>query len=110
MTVKGIHHVSSITKEILDNHDFYTNILGLRLVKKTVNQDDTGMYHLFYADYKGTPERILRSSRYSMPQNSSPVPTAYQGPYSGCHPWKHWSSSGTASMKKGSTMKGSQYV
>ncbi|HIW13504.1 MAG TPA: VOC family protein [Candidatus Salinicoccus stercoripullorum] len=55
MTVKGIHHVSSITKEILDNHDFYTNILGLRLVKKTVNQDDTGMYHLFYADYKGTP-------------------------------------------------------
>ncbi|WP_411842683.1 VOC family protein [Salinicoccus sp. HZC-1] len=55
MTVKGIHHVSSITKEILDNHDFYTNVLGLRLVKKTVNQDDTGMYHLFYADYKGTP-------------------------------------------------------
>lgn len=55
MTVKGIHHVSSITKEILDNHDFYTNILGLRLVKKTVNQDETSMYHLFYADYKGTP-------------------------------------------------------
>src|SRR5699024_7874841 len=54
MTVKGIHHVSSITKEILDNHDFYTNILGLRLVKKTVNQDDTGMYHLFYSDYQGT--------------------------------------------------------
>ncbi len=51
MTVLGIHHVSSITKEILDNHDFYTNILGLRLVKKTVNQDDTSMYHLFYADY-----------------------------------------------------------
>ncbi|WP_271402270.1 VOC family protein [Salinicoccus roseus] len=55
MTVLGIHHVSSITKEILDNHDFYTNILGLRLVKKTVNQDDTSMYHLFYADYEGTP-------------------------------------------------------
>ncbi|WP_020007289.1 VOC family protein [Salinicoccus albus] len=55
MTVKGIHHVSSITKEILDNHDFYTNILGLRLIKKTVNRDDTGMYHLFYGDYKGTP-------------------------------------------------------
>lgn len=55
MTVKGIHHVSSITREILDNHDFYTNILGLRLIKKTVNQDDTSMYHLFYGDYKGTP-------------------------------------------------------
>lgn len=55
MTVQGIHHVSSITREILDNHDFYTNILGLRLVKKTVNQDDTSMYHLFYSDYKGTP-------------------------------------------------------
>ncbi|CAM4341135.1 VOC family protein [Lacicoccus alkaliphilus] len=55
MPVQGIHHVSAITKEVLDNHDFYTQILGLRLVKKTVNQDDTAMYHLFYGDYEGTP-------------------------------------------------------
>lgn len=76
MPVKGIHHVSAITKEVLDNHDFYTQVLGLRLVKKTVNQDDTGMYHLFYADYKGTPGtditffEIGRSSKFQPGTNS----------------------------------------
>ncbi|MBU9722038.1 MULTISPECIES: ring-cleaving dioxygenase [Bacillaceae] len=51
----GIHHVSAITKDAKANYDFYTKILGLRLVKKTVNQDETSMYHLFYADEKGNP-------------------------------------------------------
>jgi glyoxalase family protein len=51
----GIHHVSAITKDIIENHDFFTEFLGHRLVKKTVNQDSTDMYHLFYSDYKGTP-------------------------------------------------------
>ncbi|TVT27286.1 ring-cleaving dioxygenase [Salinicoccus cyprini] len=76
MTVKGIHHVSSITREILDNHEFYTDILGLRLVKKTVNQDDTSMYHLFYADYMGTPGaditffEIVNAPQYQSGTNS----------------------------------------
>ncbi len=76
MSVKGLHHVSAITKEVLDNHDFYTKILGLRLVKKTVNQDETSMYHLFYADYKGTPGtditffEIGQSSKYQPGTNS----------------------------------------
>lgn len=51
----GLHHVSARTRQIGINHDFYTQILGLRLVKKSVNQDDTRMYHLFYADQVGSP-------------------------------------------------------
>jgi glyoxalase family protein len=53
--LKGQHHVSSITANARGNYDFYTNTLGLRLVKKTVNQDDTSVYHLFYADERGNP-------------------------------------------------------
>ncbi|MGJ9459469.1 ring-cleaving dioxygenase [Oceanobacillus sp. CF4.6] len=55
MKIKGIHHVSAITANAKDNFHFYTEILGMRLVKKTVNQDDTSMYHLFYADETGNP-------------------------------------------------------
>lgn len=51
----GIHHVSAITARATDNYDFYTNVLGLRLVKKSVNQDDPSVYHLFYADEAGSP-------------------------------------------------------
>ncbi|MDG5789698.1 ring-cleaving dioxygenase [Evansella sp. AB-P1] len=53
--IKGIHHVSAITGNVKENYHFYTEILGMRLVKKTVNQDDTSMYHLFYADERGNP-------------------------------------------------------
>lgn len=49
-----LHHVTAITARAQDNLDFYTKILGLRLVKKTVNQDDTSAYHLFYADAVGS--------------------------------------------------------
>ncbi|WP_281974456.1 ring-cleaving dioxygenase [Halobacillus litoralis] len=55
MELKGIHHVSAITANAKNNYDFYTNVLGMRLVKKTVNQDAPSMYHLFYADEKGRP-------------------------------------------------------
>lgn len=55
MKLKGIHHVSAITANAKNNYDFYTRILGMRLVKKTVNQDAPSMYHLFYADEKGQP-------------------------------------------------------
>ncbi|WP_174734887.1 ring-cleaving dioxygenase [Mesobacillus harenae] len=53
--LKGQHHVSAITADAEGNYKFYTKILGLRLVKKTVNQDDTSVYHLFYADERGNP-------------------------------------------------------
>ncbi len=55
MKLHGIHHVTAITARARDNHRFYTHHLGLRLVKKTVNQDDVSAYHLFYADGAGTP-------------------------------------------------------
>jgi glyoxalase family protein len=53
MRFDGIHHVTCITGDAPRNVDFYTRILGLRLVKKTVNQDDPTVYHLFYADEEG---------------------------------------------------------
>jgi glyoxalase family protein len=55
MRLDGIHHVTNITGDAPQNVDFYTGTLGLRLVKKSVNQDDPTVYHLFYADENGTP-------------------------------------------------------
>ncbi|MEK3979966.1 ring-cleaving dioxygenase [Psychrobacillus sp. FSL K6-2836] len=55
MKLAGIHHVSAITADADKNHDFYTRILGMRLVKKSVNQDNPSSYHLFYADAVGSP-------------------------------------------------------
>ena len=55
MQLKGLHHLTAITADASSNHNFYTKTLGLRMVKKTVNQDDTNAYHLFYADGVGSP-------------------------------------------------------
>ena len=55
MLFEGIHHVTCITGDAPGNVDFYTRVLGLRMVKKTVNQDDPTVYHLFYADEDGSP-------------------------------------------------------
>ena len=55
MKLEGIHHITCITADARGNVDFYARLLGLRLVKKTVNQDDPSVYHLFYADEKGSP-------------------------------------------------------
>jgi glyoxalase family protein len=54
MEFSGLHHVTAVTADAPRNLDFYTNVLGLRLVKKTVNQDDVSAYHLFYADGAGS--------------------------------------------------------
>ena len=51
----GVHHVTAITSSAKDIYEFFTRILGLRLVKKTVNQDDVRAYHLFFADDRGNP-------------------------------------------------------
>ena len=55
MKLNGLHHVTAVTARAQENFDFYTQVLGMRLVKKTVNQDDVSAYHLFYADKLGTP-------------------------------------------------------
>jgi glyoxalase family protein len=54
MNLEGIHHITAITADAQDNVDFYAGVLGLRLVKKTVNQDQPTVYHLFFADEKGS--------------------------------------------------------
>jgi glyoxalase family protein len=55
MELGGLHHVTAVTTEASENVAFYTEVLGLRLVKKTVNQDDVSAYHLFYGDELGRP-------------------------------------------------------
>jgi glyoxalase family protein len=55
MDLGGLHHVTSVSAKISENAAFYTRVLGLRLVKKSVNQDDLSAYHLFYADKVGSP-------------------------------------------------------
>jgi glyoxalase family protein len=55
MELGGLHHVTAVTTEASENVVFYTEVLGLRLVKKTVNQDDVSAYHLFYGDELGRP-------------------------------------------------------
>lgn len=54
-SVHGLHHVTAISGPAQENLDFYAGVLGMRLVKKSVNQDDPGTYHLFYADAEGRP-------------------------------------------------------
>lgn len=55
MQLHGIHHVTAVTGDVKLNKSFYTQLLGLRLVKKSVNQDDVSAYHMFYADKLGSP-------------------------------------------------------
>src|SRR5271168_3834057 len=55
MQLTGIHHLTAISAKPRDNLAFYTGLLGMRLVKKTVNQDDVSAYHLFYADGEASP-------------------------------------------------------
>ena len=57
--MSGIHHVTAIAGDASRNLDFYTNVLGMRLVKKTVNFDDPGTYHFYFGDETGTPGTIL---------------------------------------------------
>jgi glyoxalase family protein len=54
-TINGLHHITAIAGPAQENLDFYSGVLGMRLVKKSVNQDDPGTYHLFYADAEGHP-------------------------------------------------------
>ena len=64
MQLDGIHHITAVTGNAPGNLDFYTRVLGLRLVKKTVNQDDPTVYHLFYADDGGSPGADLTFFEY----------------------------------------------
>ncbi len=64
MRLEGIHHISAITGDAARNVQFYTGVLGLRMVKRTVNQDEPNMYHLFYGDEHGSPGMDLTFFEY----------------------------------------------
>ena len=68
MDLTGIHHLTAISAAIRENHRFYTQTLGMRLVKRSVNQDDVSAYHLFYADAKGSPGTDLTFFDWPMPR------------------------------------------
>src|SRR5512134_738492 len=70
MELTGIHHLTAISAAIRENHRFYTKTLGMRLVKRSVNQDDVSAYHLFYADAKGSPGTDLTFFDWPAPRES----------------------------------------
>lgn len=68
MELTGIHHLTAISAAIRENHRFYTELLGMRLVKRSVNQDDVSAYHLFYGDARGTPGTGLTFFDWPVPR------------------------------------------
>jgi glyoxalase family protein len=62
--LEGIHHISAITADAVGNVEFYTGVLGMRMVKRTVNQDEPSVYHLFYGDEHGSPGMDLTFFEY----------------------------------------------
>ena len=62
--VRGLHHITAIAGPAQENLDFYAGVLGMRLVKRSINQDDPGTYHLFYADAEGHPGTDLTVITY----------------------------------------------
>ena len=70
LKLEGVHHVTCITGDAPGNVEYYTGTLGLRLVKKSVNQDDPTVYHLFYADERGSPGSDITFFEY--PKSNAP--------------------------------------
>jgi glyoxalase family protein len=68
MQLTGIHHLTAITADVRENFRFYTKVLGLRLVKRSVNQDDVSAYHLFFADGAGSPGTDVTFFDWAMPR------------------------------------------
>jgi glyoxalase family protein len=79
MQLTGIHHLTAISAKPRENLAFYTGLLGMRLVKKTVNQDDVSAYHLFYADGKASPGSDLTFFDFP-PHPSGAEPTRSRAP------------------------------
>jgi glyoxalase family protein len=83
--IEGLHHITAVAGEAQRNVDFYRNVLGQRLVKKTVNFDDPGTYHLYYADANGMPGSVLTffpwaGTRPGVPGNGAANAVAYNLP------------------------------
>jgi len=74
MELTGIHHLTAISARIRENKRFYTEDIGMRLVKRSVNQDDVSAYHLFYADAKGSPGSDLTFFDWPVPPERRGAP------------------------------------
>lgn len=68
MELTGIHHLTAVSANIKENHRFYTKVMGMRLVKRSVNQDDVSAYHLFYADAVGHPGTDITFFDWDLPR------------------------------------------
>ncbi|WP_027481025.1 ring-cleaving dioxygenase [Deinococcus pimensis] len=68
LEVPGFHHLTAVSASIRENHRFYTGVLGMRLVKRSVNQDDVSAYHLFYSDAVGSPGNDLTFFDWNVPR------------------------------------------
>ncbi|MBV8212023.1 MAG: ring-cleaving dioxygenase [Verrucomicrobia bacterium] len=107
MKLAGIHHVTAIASDPAANAAFYTEVLGLRLVKKTVNFDDPSTYHLYYGDDIGTPGTILTffpwpNARQGTPGVGQVTGFAFQAPLGSLSFWrKHLESAGLAIADEG---------
>jgi glyoxalase family protein len=75
MELTGIHHLTAISAQIRENKRFYTETMGMRLVKRSVNQDDVSAYHLFYADAKGSPGSDLTFFDWPVPPERRGTPS-----------------------------------
>ena len=68
MQLTGLHHVTAVSARIRENYRFYTQVMGMRLVKRSVNQDDVSAYHLFYSDAAGSPGNDLTFFDWNVPR------------------------------------------
>ena len=93
MQLTGIHHLTAVTARAAENVAFYTGTLGLRLVKKTVNQDDVSAYHLFYADGLASPGTDITFFDWPAPRerrgSNSITPHPSARPGEGAVAWWH---------------------
>ena len=93
MHLLGLHHITAIASDPRQNLAFYTQVLGLRFVKKSVNQDDPGTYHLYYGDYAGSPGTVLTffpwmGLRRGRPGHGQAYATAYSVPSGSLSFWQ----------------------
>jgi glyoxalase family protein len=70
MQLSGLHHLTAVSAAIRENYRFYTQVMGMRLVKRSVNQDDVSAYHLFYADNVGSPGTDITFFDWKMPREA----------------------------------------
>jgi glyoxalase family protein len=115
MKLAGIHHVTAIASDPAANAAFYTGVLGMRLVKKTVNFDDPSTYHLYYGDDTGTPGTILTFFPWPQAKRGTPglgqvTAFAFQVPTGGLSFWrKHLENAGLAITDEG-TRFGEKFI